>query len=199
MIATRHKAVIDADFFNKITNGGSDTSLFRAVMDELQFEPIMHQYVYNYELSSNNAARTLVGEGYITIEDESSFWVTNGTSYQRSFLMLYRTMNGRAYTGGVDLRAYHHRQENLGEIRSSLLAFFKGYNYFMSDDQGAKYYITNRFPSRHTIRVMNLYDTFEEIGNRAEHSIKWKDIKGMLKQSLSAKNYEIIRSIWVPQ
>ena len=199
MIAARDKAVIDADFFNKITNGGSDTSLFIAVMDELQFDPIMHQYVYNYELSSNNAARILVRNNTIAIEDENSFWNANSTSYQRSFIMFYRTMNGRAYSGVTDVRTYHHSQENLGEIRSSLLAFYKGYHYFMSDDRGAKYYITNWFSNKHVIRVMNLYDTFEEIGKRAEHSIKWKDVKGMLKQNLSAKYYETIRNIWVPQ
>lgn len=199
MIVAKDKAVIDADFFNKITNDGSDTSLFKAVMDELEFEPIMHRYVYDYELSANTAARTLVSECYITVEDESSFWATNATAYRRSFLMLYRTMNSKPYSGGADVRNYHRSQENLGEIRSSLLAFFNGYNYFMSDDRGAKYYITNRFPSRHAIRVMNLYDTFEEIGNRSEHSIKWRDIKGVLKQKLSTKDYEKIRNIWVPQ
>lgn len=199
MVAARNKAVIDADFFNKITNDGTDTSLFKAVMDEFSFEPVMHLYVYDYELAANSAAHTLVNQGYITIEDESMFWATNAVSYQRLFLMLYRTMNGKQYSGVADVRAYHHSGENLGEIRSSLLALYNGYNYFMSDDQGAKYYITSSFSSRHPIKIMNLYDTFEEIGNRPGHSLKWKDIKGMLKQRLNTKKYEMIRNIWVQQ
>ena len=199
MNQAKEKAVIDADFFNKITNDGSDTSLFKAVMTEMKFLPVMHRYVYEYELAGNSAAHTLVSEGYIIVEDENAFWASNSASYVRSFLTFYRQMNGYPYSGVADVRSYHHREENLGEIRSSLLAFFMGYNYFMSDDRAAKYYITNSFSGRHAISVFNLYDTFEEIGKRLNRSIKWQDIKGMLRQNLKTNDFKKIRGIWVEE
>lgn len=197
MTEVKEKAVIDADFFNKITNDGKTSDLFKAVMNELSFAPIMHRYVYEYELAANSAARTMVEEGFITIEDEGELLSSNPLTYNASFCNLYYQMNNSYFPSQYDVCNYHHSGENLGEIRSSLLAFFKGYHYFMSDDRGARYYIMNRFPSQHSITVMNLFDTFVRIGELEKRSIKWKDIKGILKEKLRKEDFEHLRSVWV--
>lgn len=197
MIAGKKEAVIDADFFNKITEEDPEGTLFKATMQELSFSPVMHRYVYEYELAANPVARKLVEANYITIEDESQFWSSDSVSYTRLFNQLYRKMNMKPFPNGKDICLYQHARENLGEIRSSLLAFFQGYNYFISDDKGAKYYITNGLSGRHQLKVMSLCDVFIEIGKITGHSIKWKDIRGLLKAELKADDFNAVRLIWV--
>lgn len=189
--------VIDADFFNKITEDRPDGELFKALMDDLSLEPLMHKYVYEKELFANTTAQMLVNAGYIMIQDETSFWPTDARSYIRAFESLYRQLNGKPFPTNENILSYHHSRESLGEIRSSLLAFFLGYDYFMSDDKAAKFYISSMLSGRHQLEVMNLFDAFKKVGELPTHSIKWREIKGLLKQNLSSGNYDRIKHIWV--
>ena len=43
----RQRAVVDADFFIKLTKyDDRNATLFQKIMDELDFQPVMHDYLY---------------------------------------------------------------------------------------------------------------------------------------------------------
>ena len=124
-----------------------------------------------------------------------SDYITDDRAYQIWFESVYQVFNYKQFVG--DVRQYHHEKENLGEIRSSLMAFYKGIDLFMSDDGEAKRYITNKLSSsRHKIDVYNVYDTLERIGKMEGRNIKWRDVKGMAKRVLDEQRYEELNKIW---
>lgn len=188
------EVVIDADFFRKVTEKDKDGILFLKIMSELGRKPVMQEYVYDYELADSATVKKLVGDSSITIYSESDY-ITDDRSYRMWFEALYQAFNYKQFVG--DVRQYHHEKENLGEIRSSLMAFYKGIDLFMSDDGEAKRYITNKLSSsRHKIDVYNVYDALERIGKMESRNLKWRNVKGMAKHVLDEQRYEKLNEIW---
>lgn len=191
------QAVIDADFFNKFTDKDPTGQLFLRVMDEMGFSPIMHKYVLEEELLGNPIAKDLVEKGYIKILDYNDFLSSsNKSDYEEKFTMLYRSFNSQKFSN--DIYAYRHAKENLGEIRSSLMAWYLGIDILMSDDAGAKYYIKSRLNSRrHRIEVYSVYDVLKAIGQKKDKNIKWAEVKVTAKAAFgTGDKYNDIAGIW---
>ena len=188
------EVVVDADFFRKVTENDKNGVLFLKIISELRRTPVMHRYVYDYELADSATAKKLVRAGSIKIYSESDY-VADVGAYQMLFESVYQDMNYKQFVG--DVLQYHHQKENLGEIRSSIMAFYKGIDLFMSDDKAAKSYVTKKLSnSHHRIGVYSIYDTLVQIGQMGNGNIKWRDVKGMAKHALDEQGYEEIREIW---
>lgn len=195
---SKGQAVIDADFFNKLTEKDSSGGLFLRVMEEMGYNPIMHKYVLDEELFCNKTARQLVEKGYIKVLDHTDFLTSgNKNDYEEKFRNLYKYFNFQEFSG--DVYTYRHCQQNLGEIRSSLMAWYLGINILMSDDKSAKYYITSRLSSRrHKVLVYNVYDVLKMIGQKKTRSIKWAGVKATAKAAFANTEdlYNDIYNIW---
>lgn len=192
------QAVIDTDFFIKFTEKDSTGQLFLKIMDEMGFNPVIHNYVFKEELLGNSIAKKLVESDHIKILDYNDYInPSNQSDYEVKFIRLYRDFNSQDFEG--DIYTYRHEKESLGEIRSSLMAWYLGINILMSDDGGAKYYITSRLGSRrHRIEVYNVYDTLKLIGQKEVRNLKWSDIKATAKAVFeNAENkYNDINETW---
>lgn len=57
MSEEKGKVAIDTDFFIKLNEKNTDGSLFLNIMDDLNLKPVMHRYVYEYELLGNITAK----------------------------------------------------------------------------------------------------------------------------------------------
>lgn len=195
---SKGQAVIDADFFIKLTEKDSSGELFLRVMEEMGYCPIMHQYVLDEELLGNQTAKQLVEKGHIKVLDHNDFLTSKiKNDYEEKFKNLYKCFNSQDFTG--DVYTYRHCQQNLGEIRSSLMAWYLGIDILMSDDKSAKYYITSRLSSRrHRIEVYNVYDALKMIGQKRIKKIKWSEVKVTAKAAFAIKEdwYNEIYHIW---
>lgn len=89
------KAVIDADFFIKLTEYASDNGkIFCQVMDDLGVQPIMHRYVAEVELKRAESLKKLIDEGKITIIDYDEYIDRNDDeNYKYYFQCAYERMN----------------------------------------------------------------------------------------------------------
>jgi two-component system sensor histidine kinase YesM len=118
------KAVIDADFFIKLTEYASDNGkIFCQVMDDLGVQPIMHRYVAEVELKRAESLKKLIDEGKITIIDYDEYIDRNDDeNYKYYFQCAYERMNCFDFPDEEDIYTYHAIDENLGEIRSIYLA-----------------------------------------------------------------------------
>lgn len=198
MAEARREVAIDADFFRKFTEKDKDGQLFLKVMDVLNIQPVMHEYVYEYELAGDSTVKLLKKNGAIKVYTYSDFInETNKSNYEAQFAKAYKYFNYSKYI--EDIYAYHHEKESLGEIRTSLMAFYMGIDLFMSDDGAAKAFVTNRLSSRrHRIEVYNVYETLEWIYRTGSTTIKWSDIKGMAKNAfaMAMYKYDKINKLW---
>lgn len=199
MTKEKEQIAIDADFFNKFTEENPDGELFLSVMKEFNAFPIMHEYVYEYELAANTTAKKLKNENKIKIIKYNDYLPTpeSRSKYENDFKKAYKIMNGSDLTVS-DIFTYHREKENLGEIRSALMAIRMNVNLFMSDDRGAKTFVTNHLSSRrHRLAVYNIYDTLEEIGKKEYKDMTWKQVRGFVKRVIkSPEEVEEINRIW---
>ena len=118
------KAVIDADFFIKLTEYASDNGkIFCQVMDDLGVQPIMHRYVAEVELKRAESLKKLIDEGKIRIIDYDEYIDRNDDeNYKYYFQCAYERMKCFDFPDEEDIYTYHAIDENLGEIRSIYLA-----------------------------------------------------------------------------
>lgn len=158
------KAVIDADFFIKLTENASDKGeLFCHIMKDLKVHPIMHRYVAEVELKKNKELKELVDQGIIDIIDYDEYIDRkDDKEYQEYFKWAYEKMNRFDLPENVDIYTYHDIDENLGEIRSIYLARQLNCMYFMSDDSGARSFAKNAFSSKKKLETMSIYEALKQ-------------------------------------
>lgn len=191
---------IDTDFFEKLTEKDKDGRLFLKIMDEFGAKPVMHEYVFNYELAHSSTAKMLKTAGKIEVYDYARYIKPeNKENYINNFKMAFGEFNYEEFDEQKDIFQYHHQKQNLGEIRTALMAFYMGIDLFMSDDGQAKQFTMNKLSSRsHRITVYNIYDMLVELHKLENCSIKWADVKGMAKYAFdeARDKYDRINKIW---
>lgn len=201
MTNEKRRVAIDADFFYKFTENDPSGEFFLKIMNELNIMPVMHSYIAEYELAGNPTVRKLIDEKKITVYDYSDYVNEEGVQgYIEKFRWAYEIFNYKEFDGnGKDEFTYHCRKENLGELRTALMAFYMDIDLFMSDDGGAKSFVQTKLSSRrHKIDVYNVYDTLVEVYNISNRSIKWNEIKGFAKYVFANANdkYKKLNEIW---
>lgn len=192
--------VIDTDFFRKVTNNLSTNELFLKIMDEMGLCPVMHEYIFKEELHKDSFVTKLRDSGVLKVYSFEHYLNSGNTEeFEEKFMEAYKKFNFQPFKGD-NIRTYRKSEESLGEIHSSLMAWYMNMDIMMSDDGEAKHYVTTMLNSRQRkIHVYNIYDTLEYIGKMPERSIKWKEIKGMANQAFerAPKKFDSIREIWV--
>ena len=189
----KNKVVIDTDFFLKVTEN-DDGTIFINLMTELGRQAVMHTYVYNEELIGSNVVKELVRKGIIQVMEYDDYLTDDRRSYERNFKNLYYWFHASDFKG--DVYTYSNKGDDLGEIRSALMAQIMNIDLMVSDDSNAKSIIQSRLSSsRHPLRVFNLYDAFLNIADSST-TIKWKDIKGLVKKNLKKEKYNKLNKEW---
>lgn len=169
------KAVIDADFFRKITDYERGTVLFLRVMNELNMQPVMHEFVAESELRGNQYLQGLLKTDEIIIVRYNEYLKEKDKeSYDDYFREAFERINLYPFPKEKDIYTYADKGESLGEIRSLYMAKKLGYTYFMSDDADAKTLVRNFF-SQNSITVQTLYEVFV-VCRESGSSLEWKDI-----------------------
>lgn len=188
----RTKAVIDADFFINTTEYDRNTTFFLRILDEMEMQPVMHEFVAKVELCQNKYLDQLLQSGRIvTIRYEDYLLSdTDKEEYREYFLDVYERINLYTFPVNEDIYAYSGRQESLGEIRSLYMAMKKGYHYFMSDDRHSKSLAKNFFSSKHAIEVDSLYDVLVKCKKRGT-ALAWKDIRPAVTNAMNKRQDKI--------
>lgn len=164
MVEEETKAVIDADFFIKLTEYASDKGkLFCQVMNDLGVRPIMHKYVAEVELKGNPCLMQLMEDGDLQVVGYDDYIDReNDEAYQQYFRWAFEKMNRFDFSEDEDIYMYHDVNENLGEIRSIYMARQMGCMYFMSDDSGARSFARNAFSSKKRLKTMSVFEAIKQ-------------------------------------
>lgn len=187
----RIKAVIDADFFRKLTDYEGGIGLFLRVMDDLGLEPTMHEFVANTELNGNVHLQELLDIGKIIIVHYEDYLKEDDyEEYEDYFRAAYEKINCFDFPEEGDIFQYAECGESLGEIRSLYMARKQGYIYFMSDDADARMLVKSFFSSKRSLEVKTLFDAFVMCRER-NTKLKWKDINPTVTNAMRKKQKRI--------
>lgn len=185
------KVVIDADFFRNITEYDWGTKLFLQVLDDLNMEPIMHEFVAETELKGNTYLQNLLDKKEISVMYYSDYLEEEDKEeYEEYFYEAFERINRFDFPKGSDIYTYADRGESLGEIRSLYMARKMGYQYFMSDDAGAKLLAKDFFLKETKVKVRSLFDVFVMCKER-DTKLRWKDINPTVKNAMEKRQDKV--------
>lgn len=197
------KAVIDNDFFEYLTNRGRlhEDTYFLRVMEELDYYPVVHQFVYEKEMMGNSIAAQLVESGKMKVIRYKDFLETplKEQYYNAMFLDLYRNCNMREPKNHyINAMSYQESKANVGEIHSVLLALMNGYDLFLSNDNGSKTLAQVKInTAAYQLKVWNLIDVFTFVAEKESKKISKKDFDLLTKgDKTRAFDIKRIKDMW---
>ncbi len=162
------------------------------ILNEMEMQPVMHEFVAETELCQNRYLVQLLQSGQIMIVRYEDYLCSDmdKEEYKEYFLDAYERINLYEFPDNEDIYEYSDRRESLGEIRSLYMAMKKGYHYFMSDDGHSKFLAKNYFSSKHAIEVNSLYDVLVKCKERGTE-LTWKDINPTVSNAMNKRQNKI--------
>lgn len=192
-MSDRIRAVIDADFFVKVTEYERGTSLFLQIMDDLNIFPVMHRFVAETELKDNPYLAVLISNQQLTVIDYENYLLTDRDreEYDEYFRDAYERINRFSFSDKEDIYTYAQSHESLGEIRSLYMAVKNNYPYFMSDDSDSKFLARAFFSRKHAIDVKSLYEALIQC-KEAGTCLTWKQINPTVTNAMRSRQDQIM-------
>lgn len=180
------EAIIDTDFINKITQASGiedGKNIFICTMEELCIRPVVHYYVATREMNvCNPIARELIDTGYIKVYQKNDFIrdKEDESLYADYFRKWYDFLNlEQPLEKKVDVFELKRAGHSLGEIHSTLLAYFLKLDMIMSDDSDAKELVS--YSGLSHVKVWNLVDVYSYIGQKEDKSITLKNVECIIR------------------
>lgn len=175
----RTRAVLDADFINKINeiHQADKERLFEKLMNELDCLPVVHPYVMEHELFGCELAASMRGKGALCCMSYDTFMPAERKDrYEQRFRELYRQMtlqeNGREAEAHDDIFA-RHAGCSYGEVHSVLMAAELGIPIFYSNDHSGKI-LCSRFRKLKSKTMRELREEFREKEGCTISGAEWK-------------------------
>lgn len=205
------EAIIDTDFINKITQApdvADGRELFIRTMDELGIRPVVHYYVATREMVvCNPVVQELIDSGYIKVYNKNDFIHNeeDESLYVDYFRKWYNFLNlEQPLEKEVDVFTLFRARHSLGEIHSTLLAYFLKLDMIMSDDSDAKELVS--YSGLPGVKVWNLVDVYSYIGQKEEKSITLKEVESIIRsknprdsakqKKIKKEKYNKVKDIW---
>ena len=146
---SKKEAIVDTCFFNKLSNDGKSIEIFKKVLVDLDYKPVVHPYIAEKELDVFPHFNKLVEEGFIRKAEYSEFIEDQDDAelYEQYFYELYEEM--REYLEikgskkkieklvipkGQTIYTYRRASMSLGDVHMILMAFFMRLPIIFSED-----------------------------------------------------------------
>lgn len=161
-------------------------------MDDLNVQPVMHEFVAETELSRNQYLEQLLREHQLVVVRYEDYLrdYADRDEYREYFLDAYERINRYEFPENEDIYRYAEKQESLGEIRSLYMAVKKGYRYFMSDDGDSRSLAANFFSSKNAVEVKTLYDVLIMCKEKGTE-LTWKLINPTVMNAMNKRQDRI--------
>ena len=198
----RKKVIVDTDFMNYMIRGKDGIDYyFNKIVNDLNLEPVVHEFLYSKEMMANPLVSKLVKEGKLTVIKYEDFLSDIDDPYYGGlFADLYKYCNGRSLQyGKSNFRTYQESEANLGEIHSVILALYTGYPLFFSNDNGAKTMAKTKInTSSFQLDVRNIIDVFNEIAAMKNKTMTKKDFVNLTKgDDRRKKKIQEVKEKWI--
>lgn len=201
-MAEKTKVIVDTDFMNYMMRAKGDKDFyFNKLVEDLNIEPVVHEFLYNKEMMGNPLVAKLVRENKLIVMKYGDFLADlNDIYYSMLFADLYKYCNGRDLEyGKTNFRTYQEAEANLGEIHSVILALYTNYPVFLSNDNGVKAMVQTKInTTKYCLTVKNVMDVLEEIAIREKTALTKRDFVNLTKGDSGRKNkIQEIKNKWV--
>lgn len=212
---SKKEAIVDTCFFNKLSNNGKNIEVFKKVLVDLDYKPVVHPYIAEKELDVFPHFNKLVEEGFIRkaeynefIEDED-----DAELYEQYFPELYEEMREYleikgskkrieklAIPKGQTIYTYRRAGMSLGDVHMILMAFFMRLPIILSEDGDIEFlrFVAERKLSSNSynLDIYNVMDLIMMIAQKEDTTFSKKELEKVVLEVKERVRLSEVKQAW---
>ncbi len=211
----KKEAIVDTCFFNKLSNDGKSIEIFKKVLVDLDYKPVVHPYIAEKELDVFPHFNKLVEEGFIRKAEYSEFIEDEDDAelYEQYFYELYEEM--REYLEikgskkkieklvipkGQTIYTYRRASMSLGDVHMILMAFFMRLPIIFSEDGDIEFLrsVAKRKISSdsYNLDIYNVMDLLMMIAQKDNTAFSKKELEKVVLEVKERSRLSEIKRAW---
>ena len=211
----KKEVLVDTVFLEKLSCNGKNLDVFKKVLSDLEYKPIVHPYIAANELDMHSYFKVLVDEGFVRVANYNEFLVDeeDKSLYASYFIDIYNKL--REYLeaaggkkqleeivlpSGQDVFSYRKAAMSLGDVHMILMAFFSGIPIVLTEDSdiGILRSITKRImgSETYTLNIYNTVDLLIMIAEKDGSSFMKNELVDIIKSIGERKHQSDVKQAW---
>lgn len=211
----KKKVLVDTVFLNKLSQNGKEIKVFKHLMDELDYQLLLHPYIAYNELDMYPYVSQLVTEGYIGIVGYDEFLPDEEDKeyYESLFIEIHDEIREHLEASGGKKQlaklvipsrhtvfTYRKAGMSLGDVHMILLAFFSQIPVILTEDSDIDLLkgITKRKMASATyeLTIIDAVDVLKMIAEKEDNTFSKKDLVEILKRIGEREHQSEIKQAW---
>lgn len=211
----KKKVLVDTVFLNKLSQNGKEIKVFKHLMDELDYQLLLHPYIAYNELDMYPYVSQLVTEGYIGIVGYDEFLPDEEDKeyYESLFIEIHDEIREHLEASGGKKQlaklvipsqhtvfTYRKAGMSLGDVHMILLAFFSQIPVILTEDSDIELLkgITKRKMASATyeLTIIDAVDVLKMIAEKEDNTFSKKDLVEILKRIGEREHQSEIKQAW---
>ena len=212
---SKKEAIVDACFFNKLSNNGKNIEAFKKVLVDLEYKPVVHPYIAEKELDVFPHFNKLIEEGFIRKAEYSEFIEDEDDAelYEQYFPELYEEMREYleikgekkrieklAIPKGQTIYTYRRAGMSLGDVHMILMAFFMRLPIILSEDGDIEFLrsVAKRKISSNSynLDIYNVMDLIMMIAQKEDTTFSKKELEKVVLEVKERARLSEVKQAW---
>ncbi len=211
------EVIVDTCFLQKLSSEGKAIDNVKRILTELEYIPVVHPYIYEYELSLYSYFVRLVEEKYIRVISYNEFQkdTADKQTYEDYYDVLYEemiltleAMNSPKQIEKLCLHKHkgqtiyntHKQGSSMGDVHMILMASYLQMPILLTEDSDIEMLrdIAKRRMrlGQYSLQILNGIQLIEEIAKKQDASISIKEIESILKAMKKRDAISSIKRVW---
>lgn len=211
------EVIVDTCFLQKLSSEGKAIDNVKRILTELEYIPVVHPYIYEYELSLYSYFVRLVKEKYIRVISYNEFQkdTADKQTYEDYYDVLYEemiltleAMNSPKQIEKLCLHKHkgqtiyntHKQGSSMGDVHMILMASYLQMPILLTEDSDIEMLrdIAKRRMrlGQYSLQILNGIQLIEEIAKKQDASISIKEIESILKAMKKRDAISSIKRVW---
>lgn len=211
----KKEVLVDTVFLEKLSCDGKNLDIFKKVLSDLEYKPVVHPYMSANELDMLSYFDRLVAEGFIRVAQYSDFLCDDEDRilYESYFIDIHDTLRlyleaagGRkqlerlVLPTGQDIFTYRKAGMSLGDVHMILMAFFTKMPIILTEDSDIDILrsITRRKMGSETysLDIYSAVDLLLKIAEKEDSDFKKNELVNIAKSIGERKRQSDIKQAW---
>lgn len=211
----KKEVIVDTVFLEKLSCEGKNLEIFKKVLLDLEYKPVVHPYIAANELDMHSYFDKLVAEGVVRIADYNEFLCDDEdqTLYESYFVDIHNALREylKAKGGkkqleklvlppGQTVFTYRQASMSLGDVHMILMAFFAGMPIILTEDSDIDILrsITKRKmgSERYTLNIYSAVDLLIMIAEKEETIFEKSDLINIVKSIGERVHQSDVKQAW---
>ena len=209
------EAIVDTCFLQKLSSEGKSIDNVKRVLAELEYLPVVHPYIYEYELSLYSYYENLVKEGYLRVVEYSEFQkdAYDKQTYEDYYNVLYEDMRlalvaiggpkqikKLCLRNGQTIYDTHNQGSSMGDVHMILMAAYLQMPIILTEDSDIE--LLRNIAKRkiqlgqYSLQIYNGVQLIKEIAKKEDSSIDKRTLETILKAMGERGHVSEMKTIW---